>query len=413
MTLKISKRKFLDYGLLYLLVAVSGMPFFNGDILLIGLLGLLLLVFFIRREGVHPFYLFIFFSFLIIVLLHAIRFNNFPYTTLIGLLIKISLGYFIVALLKDKFTSYYVNIICVLSVLSFLFFIPLFVSTGFEGIFKSLALEAPFDKHGRGSLVIYHLNLHRPGGIYRNCGPFWEPAAFGGYLLVAFMFNLARTNSIKEKKSLILLVTLISTFSTTVFVSLGIILFFFLFLNQGLLVKLTFVPIFAIGFYVAFFQVDFLYEKIQSEIQQGDKQERMREDKAVGHTRLSSGIADYKDFMQYPIIGRGLYDISFYNPYDDKARHNGLTNFIARFGLVGSLIYFFSMFKSFRNLVHFSDLNYWMRFVFFGIILLMGISEIFFEQPLFWGLIFLHLVIQSKEDVLQNDSVEEQIAVAQ
>lgn len=412
MTLQISKRKFTDYLLLYLLVAISGIPFFYGDMLMMGVFGLLFLTFLIRKEGVHPFYFFIFFSFLILVLLHALRFNNLPYTTVIGLLVRISLGYFTVVILKDKFTNYYVNIICVLSVLSFIFFIPLFLSSGFESVFNSIAIKAPFDRHGRGSLILYHLNFDRPGGLYRNCGPFWEPAAFGGFLLIAFMFNLARTNSLKDKRSIILLITLFSTFSTTVFVVLGLMLFFYFIFNQGLLVKLTLVPIFAIGFYIAFYNVDFLYDKIMEEVKKGDKQEAMKENETAGHTRLSSGIADYRDFIKYPVIGRGMYDLTFYNPHDYKTRHNGLTDFIAQFGIIGSLIYFISIYTTFKKLVLYSHLKHLMRFVFFGVIILIGISEGYFNKPFFWALVFLHLVIQSRENVLQNEPAKEQVAVA-
>ncbi len=412
MRLVISKQKFIDYALLYLLIAVSGIPFFNGDIPLLGALGLSVLVFLLRRQGFHGFYLFVVFSFLTLVLLHGLRFNYLPYSTIVGMVIKISLGYFVIAILKEKFTAYYVDIMCVLAVISFFFFIPLFITPAFESIFNSIAVPPPFGGGSRGSLLVYNLNLDRPGGMYRNCGAFWEPAAYGGFLLIAFMFNLARTNSLKDKRSLILLITSISTLSTTVFVILALLIFFYFFFNQGLGVKLTVVPIMVIGFYVAFFNLDFLYSKIMLEIQKGDKQQTMRQFEESGHSRLSSGFADFNDFKKYPVIGRGIYELTFYNKADFKDRHNGLTRFIAQFGIIGSLIYFFGMYKSFSRLVSYSYLHSLMRFVFFGAILAMGVSENFFIQPYFWGLIFLHLIIHSEEDVLKERHEEEQVAVA-
>lgn len=148
------------------------------------------------------------------------------------------------------------------------------------------------------------------------------------------------------------------------------------------------------------------------EIQKGDKQDVMRGNEQTGHSRLSSGIADYKDFIKYPVIGRGMYETTFYDPKDFKTRHNGLTKFIAQFGIIGSLIYFISMYHTFKKLVLYSPLKYLMRFIFFGVVLMMGISEVFFAQPVFWALVFLHLVIHSPEDILQKELVEEQVAVA-
>lgn len=413
MRLEISKRKFTDYTLLYMLVALSGIPFFDGDVLLVGCFGLVVLIFFLRREGIHKFYIFVALAFLTMIFLHGLRFHYIvPYSTIVGLIIKLSLGYFVVVMLKEKFTSYYVNFIYISSIISFFFFIPLLISPAFDNIFSSIALTSPFGGSSRGSLIIYNLNLDRPEGLYRNCGPFWEPAAFGGFLMVAFMMNLARTNSLKDKKSIILLITLISTFSTTVFVVLAFLLFCYFFFNQSLGIKLTIVPIMAIGFYLAFFKIDFLYEKIMLEIEKGDKEENMRAYESAGHSRLSSAIADFKEFSEYPVIGRGLYDPTFFDKSDLKARHNGLSKFIAQFGIIGSLIYFIAMYRSFSKLVFYSCLNSLMRFVFFGVILAIGISEVFYVKPFFWGLIFLHLVLHSEEDVLAHDYVEEQAAVA-
>ena len=415
MTLEISKRKFIDYTLVYLLMGISGMPIFYGDMLLFAFLCLAFLVFLLRKEGFHRFYFFIFFTFLVLVVLQGLRFNYLPYSTMFGMLIKISAGYFVIATVKEKFTNYYVNIICVLSVLSFLFFIPLFFSMSFESIFRSIAVTAVNDGQGRGSLILYHLNFDRPEGLYRNCGPFWEPAAFGGYLLIAFMFNLARTNTIKDKRSIILLITLISTFSTTVFIVLGMVMFFYIFLNQKLAVKLILVPMFTIGFVVAFYQVEFLHDKIMEEIEKGDKQEEMRvrasENGSTGHSRLSSAIADYKDFIKYPIIGRGLYETTFFDPTDFKARHNGVSKVIAQFGIIGSLIYFMAMFRSFKKLVLYSRLHAMMRYVFFGVIIMIGIAEVYFAQPFFWALIFLHLVIHDEVDVIEMQPEKEKVAV--
>ncbi len=386
------QNKAIDYLLVYLLAAISGMPFFNGDIPMIGVFGFAFLIFLIRKEGFHWYFFFILFSFLILVCLHSLRFNHFPRNTYIGLIVKISVGFIVLAIVKEKFTSYFVDIIVFFSIASFFFFIPLFISSSFDTIFSAIGIPAPFEPGSSvKSLILYQLNLSRPGGMYRNCGPFWEPAAFGGYLLIALMFNLARTNSLKDRKSVILIITLLSTLSTTVFLLLAVLIFFYFFLNQTLLVKLITVPVMLIAFVYAYNTLPFIGEKIDEEISRGDMKDMMTDSDQVGHTRLSSAIWDYYDFVKYPILGRGIFTQTFYNPTDVKTRHNGLTKQIAQWGIIGSLIYFGAMFLSFKRVVQYSYLHSFLSVVFFVLILGMGVAEGYFDKPFFWGLIFLSL----------------------
>nr|WKN34686.1 hypothetical protein K4G66_20135 [Tunicatimonas sp. TK19036] len=385
----------IDYLLVYLLAAISGMPFFSGDIPVLGTFGLAFLVFLLRKEGFHRGYFFILFAFLVLVCLHSLRFDNFPTNTYIGLFIKISLGYLVVALTKEKFTYYYVDVIYYLSIISFFIFIPIFISQEFGNLFNSLGLSSPFGEGGEKSLIVYHLNLDRPEGMYRNCGAFWEPAAHGGFLLIALMFNLINTNSLTDKKSLVLIITLISTLSTSVFVLLAFLVFSYLFFNQKLIVKIITVPIVVIGFIYAFTSIPFLGEKIEREVEQGNLSEEVKERGHISHTRLSSGLADIEDLKENPLIGRGLFELTFYDPTDVMARHNGLTKHFAQFGIIGALIYFGAIFLSFKKLINFSNINRFMAWPFIILMLMMGIAEAYFDKPFFWGLVFIYIVISS------------------
>ena len=61
---------------------------------------------------------------------------------------------------------------------------------------------------------------------YRNWGPFWEPGVYQTYLIFAIVFLLFDDTGIKRKNTtlIILLVTLVTTFSTTGFLSIPFIL---------------------------------------------------------------------------------------------------------------------------------------------------------------------------------------------
>lgn len=393
MTINLHKKSNIDYLLVYLLAAVSGMPFFGGDLPIIGAFGVAFLVFLLRKDGFHRFYFFILFAFLILLLLHSLRENYFPQNTYIGFAVKLSLGYLVIATVKQDFMKYFVNIIVFLSVISFFFFLPLLISSSFDNIFKAIGVFPPFEPSSLKSLIVYQLNLDRPGGLYRNCGPFWEPAAFGGYLLIALMFNMAEKGNLKGRKNTILIITLISTLSTTIFILLSVLIFFYFFFSQKFIVKLITVPVILAMFYTAFVQLPFLKEKMMIEWRKGDMSYEMRKSDQVGHTRLSSGIADYYDFIEYPVIGRGIFPTSYFDVRDTKTRHNGLTKQIAQFGIIGIFLYFIPVFLSFKRLVLFSNLKNALGLVFFALILGMGIAEGYFDKAFFWGLVFLHLII--------------------
>ena len=395
MEISFKQDRLIDYFLVFLLLAVSGMPFFNGDIPLVIVLSIAFLFFVIRREGLHIFFFFVLFSFVLLVLAHSLRESFFPSTTYVGLVIKISLGYFIISLLKRNFVEYYIKIIVFFSLVSFIFFTPLLISKSFDSIFNSIGIYPPFESVGRDkSLIVYHLNLLRPDGLYRNCGPFWEPAAFGGYLLLALMLNLSNTGKLLERKNTILIITAISTFSTTVFVLLCFIIFFYVLANQKVIFQILSIPVLAVIFYLCFVNIPFLHDKIMEEIEKGDKTQAMKEYE-TGHSRLSSAIADYEDFIKYPVLGRGMFPTTFYDVNDIKTRHNGLSKHIAQFGILGAGLYFLSVFLSMRKVVIYSPLKKFMGIIFFLVILGMGISEAYFEKPFFWALVFLHLVYNS------------------
>lgn len=403
MTIRLPEQeKAIDYGLVYLLAAISGMPFFNGDIPLLGVFGLAFLIFLLRREGFHGYFFYILFAFLVLVLIHSLRFNYFPKNTYIGLAVKLSVGYLVIALVKNNFTKYYVDIICFFAAVSFIFFIPLLISDSFDTIFNAIGVSPPFEGGERKSLLFYQLNLDRPEGLYRNCGPFWEPAAFGGYLLLALMFNLSRNKGLGDRQSIILIVTLVSTFSTTVYLLLSILLFFYIVVRQTMLVKVIMVPIMVALFSFAFYQLTFLSEKIENEVEDGGREDVIAQT-GSGHTRYSSALADFEDIKKYPIVGRGMFELTFYDRSEVAVRHNGLTTFISRFGIIGSIIYFSAIFHTLLTLVRRSELNSFLSVIFFIEILGMGIAEAYFEKPYFWGLVFLHLVVRAP--------VEEPVAI--
>ena len=138
-------RKTTDYLLIYLLIAVSAFPFFCTSQINYIILFFLSLYFYLKRSvKFDPRMLIIlgvfagveFFQFLLI---H-------PYDPMIipSTQIRVAVGYFVLSLTRKNFVNYYINIIYVLSIIGFFFFIPSQISPAFFNFFKNNT-TAPFE----------------------------------------------------------------------------------------------------------------------------------------------------------------------------------------------------------------------------------------------------------------------------
>lgn len=116
----------------------------------------------------------------------------------------------------EEFASKYVRIMEIISVISLICFA---VQRSNPDLVYRLANPSILN----GYAVSWY---HTWGWTYifeRNAGPFWEPAAFQGYLFVALLFLLRRNDVEKHGGGMLLLgITVLTTMSTTGYILLGI-----------------------------------------------------------------------------------------------------------------------------------------------------------------------------------------------
>lgn len=121
----------------------------------------------------------------------------------------------------EDFKEKYIVVMDVIGVISLVFFYIQLTN-------KTLVYQLGSSNLVKGYLVN---PFHTWGWTYifgRNAGPFWEPGAFQGYLLLAILFILNGKNIQAYKKSLVILVTtVITTMSTTGYILLAIIICYF------------------------------------------------------------------------------------------------------------------------------------------------------------------------------------------
>ena len=127
-------REYRNYLIMFLLLAVSGMPFFTNSDMYVVLVAALFSGFYIldRDLRIAPEFLVMLLAFLITVGLQSYVFSFFKLTTVLGLLFKLWLAYLAVKLLKTQFVDYYIALMLFFSIFSFLIFFPLYIMPSLE-----------------------------------------------------------------------------------------------------------------------------------------------------------------------------------------------------------------------------------------------------------------------------------------
>ena len=193
-------------------------------------------------------------------------------------------------------------------------------------------------------------NFNGPLDRFRNAGIFWEPGAFSGYCSVALiLLALIRDKYSSHKYRLrlsILLIAIATSQSTTGFVVLPPILL--LHLSLAARKQTSVVPVVAVWLMGALCIGSLAYIIMNAPAVRDKIQDQIAEVvTGKGHwqdTRVGTMIADVTDIMQRPWLGWGANPLirpSMANA-SVAIQHsvgNGLSNFLARFGVVGFITY--------------------------------------------------------------------------
>lgn len=396
----INKRNFIDYSFLLMVIAISGIPYFTTTILYIPVVVILLILFLLRRKTFDKqFYLIIILIFIITVLQTYI-FGFFSFQTILGVFLRVIIGFLIVKILNKKFTTYYVNLLYYLSIMSTIVFILVVTMPFLAPLLKSTLVPLlnifNFAGSSHETLIIY--NFNQLDG-FRNSGPFWEPGAFGGYLIIAIIFiYFSDTIKNKNKKLIVLLLALITTLSTTAYAALGIFLFFYYFKSiKNIFLKIAISISIIYGGYYAFFNVDFIGKKIEHQLSEAKDADAYGADSNT--QRFLNILRDIEDFKGHEWVGRGSNPKTRYAyKAEEQIRTVGLTDIIVRMGLPFFLIMLFFVYKSMCSLVNYTRKRKEQLYCIGSVltILLTLMSEVYFNFPLYWSLIFLFLVYKPK-----------------
>jgi hypothetical protein len=235
-----------------------------------------------------------------------------------------------------------------------------------EGLGKIVdAIKLPDSENGilRGNIIIFSMTKATTYaedefmGLTRNSGFSWEPGRYACMLIVAIFFNMARTGfNLKRNKGLwILLAGLLTTQSTTGFISLLIILIHLLF-NKNIKYALAYLVL-LIPLSIAIYNLPFVGEKINKLIDTDSTMEKVDQDLEIDEDRnyvpqRFDGLAfEFLNILNDPIFGYGNDVENSYVKNNISAAlvlSNGVLKVLARFGLIVGAIFYLLLYKSSR-----------------------------------------------------------------
>lgn len=265
------KEAFRDpcFWFLLLSINISGNPgftfFFNeviSSIILFVLLAALTIVRQINIEKILPLTI----TFVLILFIQAIYLEHYSVSSSLNTFIKISCGGLLILNIGDRFSDYFVRIIRFYAIIS----LVCFTLNCLGNVIPYYQIEETKLDGGRIIRVynIIYTQIYSEGVLtLRNCGPFWEPGAYQGFLNLALFCLLFSYSSLTRENiitAVIFIISILTTTSTGGYVTLTFIIFMYLLTRDfqssanKFLLLLTFL---VISVYL-FSTMDFLGEKI-------------------------------------------------------------------------------------------------------------------------------------------------------
>lgn len=333
-----------------------------------------------------------------ILLVQCVSFKFFPLVTLAGFAVRLYIGYAVVTLVDD-FPRVYVRAIYCMALISLAVYVP-YVMLHMVGIHVETYLSGLARALGTISLTRRPLLLHTFYGHYssRNFGMFWEPGAFQGYLILGMVFLALlkdRLDKRQYRKYLwTLCIAVLTTMSTTGYIAMVLVIFMQYDWNAAdprttsnriLFGVYVILPIIALGSTLAYAKLPFLGDKIEAQLHALERRQGRWH-----RGRFGSLIFDWEYVKRRPLTGWGLHSRTRYALHpqmaDSEGMGNGFSDFIAKFGVVGFLMWMLMVLRSFHQLVPRSAL----QIAFIGMVLLLLLQgERFLAYPLFLGLAFM------------------------
>ncbi len=386
-----NKLTFFNYFLVYFFFALGGVTTFSSNSRFTQVFFIFLVILFlIKKVKLDKEFIYINIYVAILYICQWILFDVANIVTIIALFYTFFIPYAVIKIVGSKFTDYYINITYFFAIVSFFFLIPSYLSQDFHLAIKHFSVWLNIDSsEGITDNFIFYNYEEMIDGIIRNTGPFYEPGAFGTFLIVALVLNLIKTKNILEKKNIIFLIAIISTFSTATYLAVFILIFFFFTQNRSIWVNAVLAPILFVSLFQLFSRLPFLQNKIEASIEAS----AIQGDERIG--RIQGAKIDLQDIEKSPLFGRGLGE-------GYLGSNNGITGLFLTYGITGLFMFFFLIIKSLR--LYCKKYFYNQGFAIYATIsfALVLFGQVVYSRPIFLGLMMMFILYKNSSMIKQS-----------
>jgi hypothetical protein len=312
------------------------------------------------------------------------------------------------ALLKEKAIDYLSRVIIDLTKISIpLYCIQLVAGDVLYNIGNAIGLPPATPGYTVTNFVVFtYVKEHH----YQNSGFSWEPGAFGFFLIIALMLQLFKNGFKIDSGVKWLVLGVVTTFSTTSFVALGLVFLMYCRANGVKFSTLAIlgVPVLA----VAVVKLPFLLSKV-IDIYNHDLKDLqnleflsawyLRQGREMPFNRFASMIFIYDEFKARLIFGvSNIFTETV--PYLKNANtSSGTFEYFAKFGLVAFVYLMTRLCQFFRKFTQQKELIIYCVLL----ILVLGFSESIFVLPIMTNFYFLYFYARPLDDEFEEDEEEE------
>lgn len=381
------KYEYKIYFLLIVLLAISGSVCFLGNtIFLLILFPFLINDFYYKGYKFDNYAVFLLLAFFCVTICRLFLTNE-PLNNLIYQLLLFLDVCIIAYIVYDDFVKYYSKLMVVVAIISLIFWGLIQVSESFHTYLISLAQQFPQFRNDYNymlnssnpaySFYVYTVPI-KPELSIRNCGPFYEPGLYVVYLILALTLGLFnKLFSFYSLSSIVLIFAIITTFSTTGYVALVVLLLsYFMFSRKIKFFVKIFLLLFLPSLLTYIFSLEFMTEKIN------------RDMASIGNTqsRFFAMIYHWNLVSNSSLLLGYLGDNREISP-------NGISMVLVYWGVPATIIYYFFLI---RGLFHLIVINNKMemrvllsKIVTIVVVLISVFSQVATIYPFFYMLIFM------------------------
>lgn len=290
-----------------------------------------------------------------VLLIHRVIFHIWDRSLSLCVLFSIA-GFFLLVMMKDKFRIAYMNIMAVIAAISLVCFFSMRVIHFIPNIGL---LNSKLDMY----LGIFIWNVRNGEVILgRNCGPFWEPGAFSGYLLMVFVLYVNEWNKLWKEhklKVIMLLLALVTTFSSQGYIAGFILIGIQLLLNtkRRNFFRVGIVAVILdIGVTLTYNTLPFLKEKVDDQLELTETWDS--DNSLQTANRFTTTMVDISNIQKRPLFGSTSDPYILYEDYpfimNVVTEHgaygtgSGVTGFIAQNGVILFLVWLTMSLSSFN-----------------------------------------------------------------